>query len=195
MTEKPKEFLTTREAAKKLNVAVSTIQLWVNNGLLRAWTTGGGHRRIAYSSVEDMLNQQQSVLEKQNSKRQLSIVAVEDDAQLLRLYEKQLLSWNHEANIETAIDGYEGLIKIGRILPDIIITDLMMPNIDGFQMVRALKEIPLLKHSLIIVVTGLTEEEVNARGGLPDDVHLFTKPVPFEKIITLLRQRALANAA
>ncbi|MCK4705547.1 MAG: response regulator [Gammaproteobacteria bacterium] len=195
MNEKQKEYLTTREAAKILDVAVSTIQLWVNNGLLNAWTTAGGHRRIAHSSVDEMLVQQQTVLEQSKLKKQLSVVVVEDDAQLLRLYEKQLLSWNVQTHVITAKDGYEGLINIGRILPDVIITDLMMPNMDGFQMVRALNELSLLKHSLIIVISGLTESEVELRGGLPAGVHLFTKPVNFDNIVTLLRQRASTIAA
>ena len=195
MNEKQKEYLTTREAAKILDVAVSTIQLWVNNGLLNAWTTAGGHRRIAHSSVEEMLVQQQTVLEQSKAIKQLSVVVVEDDAQLLRLYEKQLLSWNVQTHVITAKDGYEGLINIGRILPDVIITDLMMPNMDGFQMVRALNELSLLKHSLIIVISGLTESEVELRGGLPAGVHLFTKPVNFDNIVTLLRQRASTIAA
>lgn len=41
---KQKDYLSTRDAAELLNLAVSTIQLWTDNGLLRAWTTAGGHR-------------------------------------------------------------------------------------------------------------------------------------------------------
>ncbi len=55
MTEKRKAYYSTREAAELLGVAVSTIQLWTKGGLLKAWTTGGGHRRIALRSVEEML--------------------------------------------------------------------------------------------------------------------------------------------
>ena len=195
MPEKQKDYLTSREAAEQLGVAVSTIQLWANNGLLRAWSTGGGHRRITRNSVEEMMSRQRAALEKDKPKKQLSIVVVEDDAQQLRLYKKQLLSWNIKMHVVTAKDGYEGLIKIGHTLPDVIITDLMMPNMDGFQIVRALKGMSVLKHSLIIVVTGLTENEVEERGGLPQGVHLFTKPVSFEKLATLLRKKAVTCAA
>ncbi len=195
MAEKQKDYFTSREAAELLSVAVSTIQLWTNNGLLSAWTTGGGHRRIARSSVEEMLKQQQMISGDQDQGKQLSVVIVEDDEQQLRLYKKQFLSWKLNTRVVTAKDGYAGLIKIGLILPDVIITDLMMPNVDGFQMVRALKELPELESSLIIVVSGLTEDEVKRQGGLPQGVQLFVKPIPFENIEALIRQKLLTVVA
>lgn len=189
MTEKKKDYFSSREAAELLGVAVSTIQLWTNSGLLRAWTTGGGHRRIARNSVEEMLSQQEEASGKQKLDKQLSVVIVEDDAQQRRLYEKQFTAWKINANVVTAKDGYEGLIKIGHMLPDVIITDLMMPNMDGFQMIRALKEVPELERSVIIVVSGLTEKEIIEKGTLPEGVRVFTKPIPFVELETLLRQK------
>ena len=59
MTSIQKDYLSTREAGTLLKVAVSTIQLWMNDGLLSGWTTVGGHRRIAKNSVEKMLIQRQ----------------------------------------------------------------------------------------------------------------------------------------
>lgn len=184
-----KDYFTSREAAGLLDVAVSTIQLWTNNGLLRAWTTAGGHRRIARSSVEEMLSRKQLVSGDPPSEKPLSVLIVEDDASQRRLYEKQFRSWRLNAQLVTANDGYQGLIKIGHLLPDVIITDLMMPNIDGFQMIRALKELPELEQSLVIVVSGLTGKEITARGELAEGVYVFTKPVPFENLETLLREK------
>jgi len=188
-TDKKKDYLSSREAAELLGVAVSTVQLWVDGGLLRAWTTGGGHRRIAYESVEEMLKQQQEAIKEHEEQTRLTVIVVEDDRQQRRLYEKQITSWESNANVITAKDGYEGLIKIGQALPDVIISDLMMPNIDGFQMVKVLKEIPELKNCLIVVVSGLDEDEILKRGGLPDGVLFFKKPVNFEDLEVLLKTK------
>jgi excisionase family DNA binding protein len=195
MSEKLKDYFTSREAAERLGVAVSTIQLWTNNGLLRAWTTGGGHRRITRSSIETMLSQQQTDSGELKTEQQLTVVVVEDDEQQLRLYKKLFHGWNMNINVITAKDGYEGLIKIGCALPDVIITDLMMPNMSGFQMVRALKEMPELKHSLIIVVTGLEQNEIKIRGGLPEDIQIFTKPFSVEGLKSLLLDKTGVQAA
>jgi len=190
MSEKQKNYYTSREAAKLLGVAVSTIQLWTNNGSLSAWTTDGGHRRIARISVEEKLYQQQAATTGNSVlKTQLSVVIVEDSEQQLRLYIKQFQSWDMKVHVVTARDGYEGLVKIGNTIPDIIITDLKMPNMNGFQMVRALKVMPELQDSLIIAITGLREDEVAEEGGLPDSIHLLTKPVAFKELEIIMRQK------
>ena len=51
----PMAFCTTREAAELLNVSLRTAQLWVEKGLLEAWKTSGGHRRISRQSIESLL--------------------------------------------------------------------------------------------------------------------------------------------
>ena len=51
-----KSFCTTRQAADLLGVSVGTVQLWVENGLLKAWKTAGGHRRVIRDSVDALLH-------------------------------------------------------------------------------------------------------------------------------------------
>lgn len=192
---KTKDYFSSREAAELLNVAVSTIQLWTNNGLLKAWTTVGGHRRIAKSSVEKMLNQQQAISKDKTGEQKLSIVVVEDNEQEMMLYEKQFEIWNIDADVHILNDGYAGLIDIGRTSPNIIITDLMMPNMNGFEMIKAIKENPELKLSKIVVVSALTEDEIKIRGGLPDDVLIYKKPLPFNQLENLIREVLDTNVA
>ena len=195
MPEKHKNYLTSRQAAERLGVVVSTIQQWTNNGLLQAWTTEGGHRRITFSSVEEMLKRKNVVSDDVRHQQQMSVVVVDDDPQQLRMYEKFFNGWDINAQVITANDGYAGMIKIGRSLPDVIVTDLMMPKVDGFEMIKAMKKLPELDNCLMIAVTGLREEEVKERGGLPEGVHLFVKPIPFEKLEDLLQQKAAQSAA
>ena len=189
MPEKNKDYLSTREAAELLGVAVSTVQLWTNDGLLKAWTTAGGHRRISKSSVEDMLKQKNAVIEnkKVNKDRPLSIVIVEDNEQEITLYEQQFARWDMNADVKIFKDGYTGLMNIGRSLPDIIISDLMMPDMDGFEMLKAIKKNPELEDCKLIAVSALTADEIKTRGGLPGDVITFRKPLPFNELETLIR--------
>lgn len=195
MTNKEKDYLSTREAAELLNVAVSTIQLWMDNGPLTGWTTAGGHRRIAKNSVENMLNQRHNNSSANINENELSIVVVEDNKQEQMLYEQQFEIWDMKVNVSISNDGYSGLLNIGKLSPVIIITDLMMPDMNGFEMIKAIKLNYDLKHCQVIAVSALTKDEIHIRGGLPDDVIVFSKPMPFDELEVIIRSLLRVNVA
>lgn len=66
-------------------------------------------------------------------------------------------------------------------MPDILIADLMMPGMDGFEMIKRLRAMPDLSPMDIIVVSAIDGAEVRQRG-IPADVTVFGKPIPFHEI-------------
>jgi excisionase family DNA binding protein len=188
--EKPGDFLSTRQAAAKLGVALSTVQAWVETGILPAWKTAGGHRRIPADAVEAMALRQRAVSANEEPPARLKVLVVEDDPVLQAMYRRQFEEWGVYAKLYVASDGIEGLLLIGRHNPDLIITDLAMPEMDGFAMLRRLKGAASPIRAEIIVVSGLTPEEVEARGGLPPGIPVYPKPVPFIVLRTLIEHKA-----
>lgn len=65
----------------------------------------------------------------------------------------------------------------------------MMPNMNGFEMIKAIKENPDLNHCLLIAVSVLTDDEIRIRGGLPQDVLVIRKPIPFVELEYLIRKK------
>lgn len=184
-------FCTTREAAQLLGVSLRTAQLWSESGLLEAWKTEGGHRRISRGSVQRVLTEKQPPgLHRKVSVGQLKVLVVEDDNVLLKLYKMRLTSWGLPIEVITAPNGYEALVLIGRELPDLMITDLKMEGLDGFQMVRTLNSSPFREGMEIVVVSGLDATDIESRGGLPAGVPVYPKPVPFDAL-RLLCQKLL----
>lgn len=182
----PEKYLSTREAAAQLGVALSTVQTWVESGVLPAWKTAGGHRRIAINAIETMRLRQQAVLGTPSSPETIKVLVVEDDPVQLALYRIHFAEWKLPVQLLTAEDGFEGLILIGRHAPDLIITDLSMPEMDGFKMIRRLKMQPATPHATIIAVTVLTPSEIEAQGGLPLDIPIYPKPIPFAALRPLV---------
>lgn len=186
----PEKFFSTREAAAQLGVALSTVQAWVESGVLPAWKTAGGHRRIAIDAIEAMRLRQQAILSPAAAPETIKVLVVEDDPVQRELYRIQFAEWRLPVLLLTAEDGFEGLILIGRHTPDLIISDLSMPEMDGFKMIRSLKLPSVAAHATIIVVTALTTSEIEARGGLPPDIPVYPKPIPFAALRTLVEHLA-----
>jgi len=180
------KFLSTRAAAARLGVALSTVQVWVESGILPAWKTAGGHRRIAVSAVEAMHLRQQAILSTEAAPDQLKVLVVEDDEVQREVYRLQFAEWRLSVRLLTANDGFKGLMMIGRHNPDLIITDLAMPEIDGFKMIRSLKSPPAPTQATIIVVTALTASEIAEQGGLPSGIPVYSKPIPFAVLRSLV---------
>lgn len=175
-------YATTREAAEILGVSLRTIQLWVESGVLKAWKTVGGHRRIPNSAITKLLHQQQSEMKDESFSEHFKILVVEDDPEILKAYQIHINSWGFNCEVITAKDGYEGLLQIGEHRPDLILSDLLMPDMDGFRMIRSLKDHEETKGCQIVAVTILDAEEIEEYGGLPGDVIVLNKPVPFDVI-------------
>ncbi len=188
-----RSFCTTREAATLLGVSVGTAQLWVESGILQAWKTAGGHRRINRESVERLLHKSGShaiaqvptelpPAAKANGPDRLRVLVVEDDPNLLRLYQSQMARWPFHPDVMAISNAIAALIMIGRRAPDLLVTDLHMPGLDGFGMLRVLRNDPAIAKTRIVVVSGLDAGEIDRRGGLPDGVEVLPKPIPFRRL-------------
>lgn len=187
-------FYTSREAAKKLGVSTTTIQLWVESGVLPAWKTAGGHRRIPSDAVDTILAKQQSTTVQIRAPHAHNVVIVEDEPVQREMYRIKFTEWNLPLDLYLARDGFEGLLMIGKYAPDLIISDLSMPGMNGFEMIRRLVENKEIRVPAIIVVTALNAQEIKAFGGLPEGIPVYSKPISLgvlkpivEKTIQLTR--------
>lgn len=198
------DVLSTREAAERLGVALRTVQLWVESGVLPAWKTAGGHRRISRTAVERLIEERRNALagdaraDAVDPDGRFHVMVVEDEPQLLQLLLMTIKGWELPLEVSGARDGFDALLQMGRHCPDLLITDLNMPGMDGFRMISSLRAQGAAFDAMdIVVVTALSEPEIAERGGLPAGVRVFHKPVPYDHIEQLVRDRlgGLAAAA
>lgn len=81
------------------------------------------------------------------------ILLVEDDIYLLKLYQEVFTGDGFE--VEIAEDGRQALEKVEGFLPEVILLDLMLPYMDGFQVLGKIKSDPKTKHARVIIATNL----------------------------------------
>ena len=172
----PNDVCTTREAAAQLGVSLRTVQQWVEQGALRAYRTVGGHRRVSRTSVQHMLQERDRALV-----ASARLLVVEDEPDLLKLYSMTFQHWGLPLEIRTADDGLRALLEIGDFKPDVLVMDLQMPRMDGFHLIRTLKNMRAFERMEVIVITGLAPELLQHRPELAG-VLVLNKPVPFDRL-------------
>jgi len=176
------KYISTREAAKRLGLSLGTVQQMVERGELRAWKTAGGHRRIDEASVESYHQRARTGSTVANGTRALRVLIAEDDRILQKLYTHTLDTWGLPLETQLVTSGFDALLEIGRHPPDLLITDLNMPGLNGFEMIRRIRDNKLTAGTDIVVVSGMSDDEITDEGGLPDDVVRYGKPVPFKEL-------------
>lgn len=190
------DYCGTSYAAKLMGLSVATVQSLVEKGEIDAWKTLGGHRRIALQSINTYLAKHSSQLSRVDThpKHRLRVLVVEDDEATRELYRCQFDEWDLPVDCTFMPSALEALMDIASMRPDLLITDLSMPGVDGIEMLRALKRNQQLTDMQIIVISGLPVEDIAARGGLPLHAHLVQKPVNCDWLQGYITALVTANA-
>ncbi len=121
-----------------------------------------------------------------------SILAIEDDRFFVDLLRLHLVAAGHTVKI--AGDAEEGLRCIPESTPDLILLDLDLPNLSGFDVLEALRSDPASRKIPVIIVTGHTDEETHARCTKIGIDGFFTKPLVSDKLFTAIARTLAARA-
>ena len=186
-------FLTTKQAARLLGVSVRTVQLWVESGVLHAWKTAGGHRRVARASVDVLREQQREVIVTVTGLQRGKILVIEDDPNYLELYRLKISSWQPASTVVAASTAFKALVAVGKLDPHVIVVELQMPGMNSFEMIRSLQS--GAPNAEFIVLSSLSDEEIEKAGGLPESAAVLPNPVDLDRLEALLLEKIDARSA
>lgn len=155
------EIFSIPQAAKRCAISRWTLMKYVNSGELKASHTPGGHHRILKEDLEDFIIKKKMYpfVHKRSLKKRILIV--DDDLQVQKLLTIMLSSKKYET--ETASSGFEAGAKVVKFKPDLIILDLFMPEMSGFEVCRQIKKDPETSHIKILAFTGYDSKENRER--------------------------------
>ncbi len=120
------------------------------------------------------------------------ILIIEDDPDLRLILRAQLEMSNYEVSV--AEDGKAGFERAKEVLPDVILLDLMMPVMDGFQVLKRVKSIDALAEIPVIILTASHDDHHRKKGLSHYAAHYLTKPYTLEALKEILAE-VLAPAA
>jgi CheY-like chemotaxis protein len=119
------------------------------------------------------------------------VFVVEDNLDAAETLREMLLLWDHE--VEVAHDGREGVDKARAFQPDVVLCDIGLPTMDGYEVARALRADPDLSSAFLVAVTGYaSHEDARRAAGAGFDRHL-GKPVQVEVLEEVLATAPVAR--
>lgn len=187
---------STIQLAQTLGVSVQTVQRWVDAGHIKAWKTVGGHRKIDADSADAWMRTMRlgnadmpAPTPVSPTGAALRVLVVDDDPASVEVVATLVADTIADAVIEKACNGFQALQTIARNVPDLLVTDIVMPHIDGLEMLRhvAAQE---SRPGLVVVTSVITREDVESSGGtLPVGIVFLRKPLDQEAFVELLRTR------
>jgi excisionase family DNA binding protein len=178
------DWLTLGQAAKYLGVAQSTIRKWSDSGRVPAFYTPGGHRRYRRGDLD-------AFLERSGPGRGRTgplVLVVDDDAGV-----RQVVRANLEAEgyaVREAGSADEGLASLEEEPPDLLLLDVMMPEVDGWEMLRRVQERYGVGAIPVLVFSGTVEERTVADATARGARGFLGKPFDLQQLIDQAKQIA-----
>lgn len=155
-----KEPLTTGEVAEYCHVTYRAVLKWIAEGKLKAYRTPGQHSRVSVNDFLDFLEKYHMPVPNglQRTAEKPRILVVDDDRKIVQLVKKALEA-DERYEISTAYDGFTAGQKFCRFHPEVVVLDIMMPGLNGYDVCTTIRSDPANKDVKIIAVSGSFETE------------------------------------
>jgi excisionase family DNA binding protein len=156
-----KGTLSTSEVARMLGVAVGSVANWIDRQQLKAGRTPGGHRRIEVEDLLDFLKQQGLPIPEELTAEQTGprVLIVDDEDAVTRLVTAEITSAYPDYDVREAHDGFAAGELVANFKPDVVVLDLRMPGMDGFEVCRRIKSRDETRSIEVIAITAYPSDD------------------------------------
>ncbi len=179
-------FLTSHAVAELIGVSPSTVLSWIDKGLLPAFRTPGGHRRVDPAALVEFLRAHQMPVPRALLPQARRVLLIDDEVTFLRSTKRALKQQFPDLEVEVAEGPVEGLLKIGTDKPDAVVLDAVMPGMDGVEVCRQIRQNPSTASVAVIALTGRLDEEVAIAFKQAGAAACLRKPLDINALLQLL---------
>lgn len=154
------DVLTISEASKLCGVSLKTITNWIEQGHIKAHKTVGGHRRILREDLHRFMTEHQMPLpEAEKGSSRKKILIVDDDRIIVETLVLAFEEDEHGYEVISSGDGFEAGIQLAHFKPDLVILDIMMPDINGYEVCKRIKSGPETQNMRVIVLSAYLDDD------------------------------------
>ncbi|HHC23839.1 MAG TPA: response regulator [Desulfobacterales bacterium] len=177
------DTLTVFKASKYCNVSSKTIINWIDAGHIKAYKTVGGHRRIKQADLEAFMKKQGiPIPDGEPVDDRKRILVVDDDPIIVETIVQALEEDEFDYEVISASDGFEAGLQVNHFHPHLLILDIMMPDIKGYEVCQKIKSNEDTSDTKIVVLSAyLDEEKFKQMKEHGADV-CFSKPLPLPQL-------------
>lgn len=153
-----RRFFTTSEVARYCGVSTDGVLRWIRARKLRAFSTPGGHHRISEEDFRVFLEQYGIPVDETyfggTPARPRTVLVVDDEESVRETVKALLRELDPGMRVHEAADGYQASLRIGELRPDLVVLDLMLPQVDGIELLRTLRDNPGTRGVKVLAITG-----------------------------------------
>ena len=177
---------STFDIARMLEIVPGTVANWIDGGKMKAFTTVGGHRRVAQEDLLVFLKKNALPVPEflANFSGKKKILVVEDDEKFLNLLVKALKIFKN-LELLTATGGFQAGQMVEGSRPDLVILDIMLPDINGFKVCELIKA--RNKNTRVIAITGYDSEDIKKKILAAGADAYLIKPFQFKTLFGCVR--------
>jgi excisionase family DNA binding protein len=150
---------STFAIAEMLHVDPGSVANWIDQNLLKAHRTPGGHRRVATEDLVTFLRQHRMPIPAELGARPGRVLVVDDEPAVAQLISRAVREAYPHLEVSEAFDGFSAGTMVATLKPQLVILDLRMPGMDGYEVCRFIKSNPETANAHIVAVTAYPSPE------------------------------------
>lgn len=153
------KHLSTFAIADMLHVDPGSVANWIDQELLKAHRTPGGHRRVLVEDLVRFLREHKMPVPPDLNHGPAKVLVVDDEQAITQLIARALKEALPDVEIIEANDGFRAGAIVATLKPEVVILDLRMPGMDGFEVCRLIKGQESTAHARVLAITAYPTEE------------------------------------
>ncbi|MFA6133480.1 MAG: response regulator [Phycisphaerae bacterium] len=158
-----KKALSTLDIAELLGVAVGSVSNWIDQNLLKAGRTPGGHRRVLARDLIEFLHKQNLPIPPELLPDHPTVLVVDDEEPVTKWVAEVVQAEYPDCEVLRAHDGFSAGELVASSKPVAVILDLQMPGMDGYEVCRRIKSKEQTRGIVVIAITAHYSLEVEKR--------------------------------